>query len=72
MIPQFQMSRCLAAQGEFGAVDAIDARIATGGRMSGGDASTGEESKLHQAQGLVFGQIQPIEDTVLAAAELGK
>jgi hypothetical protein len=72
VIPQFQVSCRLAAQGEFRSVYAVDPRIAAWRGISGGDASSWEESKLHQAQGLVLGQIETIEDTVLAPAELGK
>ena len=72
VIPQFQVSRRFTAQGEFRSIHAVDARIASWRRMSSGDASPRQESKLHQAQGLIFRQIQTIQDAMLAPAELRK
>ena len=40
--------------------------------MSGGDAGSGQESQLHQAQSLIFRQIQTVQDAVFATAEFGK
>ena len=59
-------------EGEFRSVDAVDARIAARRGMRGGDVRAGEEPELHQTQGLVGGQVQTVDNAVLAAAQLGK
>ena len=72
VIPQFQVSRRLPAQREFRSIYAIHARIAARRRMSSHDAGSGQESQLHQPQGLIFGQIQTVQNAMFAPAKLGK
>src|SRR5215471_8056187 len=72
VISQFEMSGGFAAEGEFGAIHAVNPRVATGRGMSGGDARAGKEAELHQAEGLIFGEIEVVENAMLAAAKVGK
>jgi hypothetical protein len=65
--------RCsFTAERDFGAVDAIHARFATGCATSRNDDVAGKEAELHQAAGDVFGKIQAIEHASFTLGELSK
>ena len=66
------MLRCLLTEGDFRAVDAVDARIAAGGLMGGFHQHTGNETELHQAMGKGVGKVEALEDGGIALAESGK
>ena len=49
-----------------------DGKRAAGRGMRSHDAGSGQEPQFHQAQGLILGQIQPVQNAVLATTKLGK
>jgi hypothetical protein len=60
------------AQRNLGAIHLEDSRIAAGSALSGGDAGAGEKAKFHQAAGIVGGEINVIEDRVVAFSQVNE
>jgi hypothetical protein len=66
------MTRGFAAQGNLGAVEAEDARIAAGGRMARRDEHAGNKTEFHKPIGKVGGEVDALEHGFLAATEVGQ
>lgn len=67
-----QLPRCLLAQGHFGAIHAINARITARGLVGHLNQHARNEAQLHQPMGKDFGKFEPIEDGGLAKGQIGQ
>jgi hypothetical protein len=62
-----QMSRRFAPEGDFGAVHAVDARVAAGRGEAHLDAMAGQKSEDHQVAGFLFREVDSLQDRLGAA-----
>jgi hypothetical protein len=68
----FELARGVAPEGDFGAVNFEDARVAAGGAEAGGNLHTGKKTELHETAGVGRGEIDAIKHGSLAAAKIAK
>ena len=66
------MGCSFAAQRDFGAIDAVNTRVAGGGAAGRDDGVAGQEAELHEAAGDIVGQVEMIEHTGFAFGELSE
>ncbi len=64
--------RSFDAERDFGAIDAIDTRIAAGSAAGGVDAAAGEKAHFHEAAAEVVGEVEFAQERMLAAPEVGE
>jgi hypothetical protein len=62
----------ISAKGDFGAVHAENARVATGCAVRPDDGVSGEEAHFHQSSGDVFRHVQPIQNALFTGPEIGQ
>lgn len=62
----------LAAQGNFRSVDAENPGVATGGAQGAGHLCSGQKPKFHKALRDIGGEIDVVDDAVLAPFELSE
>ena len=65
------MLGCLAADGDFGAVDLEHARVAERRTARSRHHQAWQKAKLHETARIVFGQVNYIEDGGLAGQQVG-
>lgn len=70
--PNSDAASGFAAECDFGAIDAEDARVASGSRVSAGDGGSGDEAKLHQAGREILGEVDSFEHAFFAVCEIGE
>lgn len=58
------------AEGDFGAVDAVDAGVAARCASGCNYVAAGEEAEFHEAAAEIFGNVQRFENCGLATAEV--
>ncbi len=66
------MGSGFAAEGDFGTVDPVDARVAAGGGIGGFDDDAGDETELHETLAEGFGKVEAVEGGGLADAKGSK